>query len=51
MSIFSECEEIKGSEEGAINYMIANKQHYASKIEMNQNKNELFEIVSKVQAT
>lgn len=35
MSIFSDCEEIKGQEEGIVNYLMPNKMPYASKIEVN----------------
>jgi hypothetical protein len=32
MSIFSECEEVKASDEGGINNMLSHKKPYASKM-------------------
>ena len=40
MSIFSGCEEVKGSDEGGINLMMGHKQPYASKM-INSSRNQI----------
>lgn len=46
LSIFSECEEVKGSDEGGINYMLSHKKPYASRMVMSNKKKYYQERVS-----